>query len=158
MKPSPSFPKVMSVFWLSNNYFRSESKALSQSPQMRVGFGILWEVDCLVLTLSILGRGARLFLEVWFYASCVDIGRIPASLPSWSFLRYSILKSRWAIFNENMQMFSVVPPPSSIFFFIKIHLSIYLLCMCACMHVPWCHDVHVALQGHHEGVGTLLLP
>lgn len=134
----------MSVFSLSNNYFRSESRALSQWIQMRVGFKILWNVDYLILTFIHFRQRSPIV-----YGSLV-LCRLCRHMQNTSFTSgrsfwYSILKSSQAIFNKNMQMFRVVPPPSSVsFFFIKIHLFVHYMCVYLHVHamVSWCACHH----------------
>lgn len=147
----------MSVFSLSNNYFRSESRALSQWIQMRVGFKILWNVDYLILTFIHFRQRSPIV-----YGSLV-LCRLCRHMQNTSFTSgrsfwYSILKSSQAIFNKNMQMFRVVPPPSSVSFFLLRYICLFIICVCTCMYMPWCRGVHVTIQGQCEGVGTLFLP
>ena len=137
----------MCVFSLSNNYFRSESRALSQWIQMRVGFGILWNVDYLILTFihfrqrNLIVSGSLVLCRLRMYRHIQNTSFTSA----WSFW-YSILKSIRAIFNKNMHMFRVVPPPSSISFFIKIHLFVCCVYVCVCLQVhvmvSWCACCH----------------
>lgn len=136
----------MCVFSLSNNYFRSESRALSQWIQMRIGFGILWNVDYLILTF-IHFRQRNLIVS-----GSLVLGRLYRRIQNTSFTSgrsfwYSILKSIRAIFNKNRQMLRVVPPPSSISFFLLRYICFVLcvyVCVCLQVHgmVSWCACHH----------------